>query len=93
MECPQQKHQSIFFAIVALSTLHLIFRIASIVFVFPQVSSFGFDPRGFMATCQDAMNTYRNSKEPNFFMGPTLYDSDNKYLVNNEVSRLFSLCP
>ena len=46
-----------------------------------------------MATCQDAMNTYRNSKEPNFFMGPTLYDSDNKYLVNNEVSQLFSLCP
>ena len=34
MECAQQKHQSIFFAIVALSTLHLIFRITSIVFVF-----------------------------------------------------------
>lgn len=38
-------------------------------------SSISFDAIGQFATCQDALNTYEGTMLPNFFMGPTLYDS------------------
>ena len=39
------------------------------------VSSFSFDGIGQFATCQESLNDYRGTMEPNFFQGPTLYDS------------------
>ena len=33
------------------------------------------DTFGYFATCQDSENTYTGLKQPNFFMGPSLYDS------------------
>ena len=39
------------------------------------VSSLGFDATGQFATCQESVNDYRREMEPNFFMGPTLWDS------------------
>ena len=36
----------------------------------------GRDAFGYFATCQADANTYGGRKEPNFFMGPSLYDSD-----------------
>jgi len=35
----------------------------------------GKDTIGYFATCQASNNTYLGTKEPNFFMGPSLYDS------------------
>ena len=40
-----------------------------------QVSSISFDALGQFATCQESLNTYEGTMRPNFFMGPTLYDS------------------
>lgn len=40
-----------------------------------QVSSLAFDPLGQFATCQESLNTYEGQMLPNFFMGPTLYDT------------------
>lgn len=38
----------------------------------------------YWAVCNDNLNTYLDTKEPNYFMGPTLYNSDpsNRNLVN-----------
>ncbi len=42
------------------------------------------DGFNYFAVCNDDTNTYLGKKEPNFFMGPTLYSSDpkNRNLVN-----------
>ena len=40
-----------------------------------KVSGISFDPVGQYATCQESLNTYKGQMLPNFFMGPTLYDS------------------
>lgn len=42
------------------------------------------DTFGYFATCQNNENNYLGTKESNFFMGPSLYDSrpDNRNLVN-----------
>ena len=40
-----------------------------------RVSSISFDSVGQFATCQESINTYEGQMMPNFFMGPTLYDS------------------
>ena len=42
------------------------------------------DSFNYWAVCNDDMNTYLGTKEPNNFMGPTLYNSDpaNRNLVN-----------
>jgi hypothetical protein len=42
------------------------------------------DTFNYWAICNDNSNTYAETKEPNFFMGPTLYDSNpnNRNLVN-----------
>ena len=40
-----------------------------------KVSSISFDSLGQFATCQESINTYEDQMRPNFFMGPTLYDS------------------
>lgn len=42
------------------------------------------DGFNYFAICNDDSNTYLGKKEPNFFMGPTLYNSDpkNRNLVN-----------
>jgi len=37
------------------------------------------DTFGYVATCQDSNNTYLGLKEPNFFMGPSLYDTRPEY--------------
>lgn len=37
------------------------------------------DTFGFFATCQDSNNTYGGRKEPNWFMGPSLYNSNKEY--------------
>ena len=37
------------------------------------------DTFGYFATCQDSENTYNGLKQPNFFMGPSLYDSRPAY--------------
>ena len=44
----------------------------------------------YWAICNDNINTYLGTKEPNYFMGPTLYDSskENRNLVN----RLGEVC-
>mmetsp|Transcript_18058 Transcript_18058/g.36018 ORF Transcript_18058/g.36018 Transcript_18058/m.36018 type:complete len:1288 (+) Transcript_18058:253-4116(+) len=34
------------------------------------------DSFGYWAVCNDNLNTYLDTKEPNYFMGPTLYNSD-----------------
>lgn len=39
------------------------------------VSALSFAPSGHFATCQESLNTYEGKMMPNFFMGPTLYDS------------------
>merc|ERR1740117_2793514 len=39
------------------------------------VSSVAFDGVGQLATCQESLNDYDNTMLPNFFMGPTLYDT------------------
>lgn len=33
------------------------------------------DTFNYFAVCNDNLNTYLGSKEPNYFMGPTFYDS------------------
>ena len=38
-------------------------------------SSISFDKVGQFATCQESLNDYEGQMMPNFFMGPTLYDS------------------
>merc|ERR1719446_1475659 len=49
-----------------------------------EVSSFSFDSdSGFFATCQHSANTYDGRMKANNFQGPTLYDSDPKWLVNH----------
>jgi len=47
------------------------------------VSSIAFDPIGQFATCQESLNTYEGQMLPNFFMGPTLYDT-RVHLVNSK---------
>jgi len=37
------------------------------------------DTFAYFATCQDSNNTYSGLKEPNFFMGPSLYSSSPEY--------------
>ena len=39
------------------------------------VSAIAFDEIGQFATCQESLNDYQGQMLPNFFMGPTLYDS------------------
>ena len=39
------------------------------------IAAFSFDERGNFATCQEAENNYHYQDVPNYFMGPTLYDS------------------
>ena len=48
------------------------------------------DGFNYFAVCNDNANTYLDTKEANFFMGPTLYNSDpqNRNLVN----RLGEVC-
>ena len=48
------------------------------------------DSFNYWAICNDNVNTYVDTKEPNYFMGPTLYDSNprNRNLVN----RLGEVC-
>jgi DNA-binding beta-propeller fold protein YncE len=48
------------------------------------------DTFGYFATCQDSANTYLGLKEPNFFMGPSLYDSSPEH--KNVVSRSGERC-
>ena len=50
----------------------------------------GRDTFAYFATCQDDNNTYLGTKEPNYFMGPTLYNSRNT--DKNIVNRLGELC-
>ncbi len=45
----------------------------------PSRAALGRDTVGYFATCQSDLNTYVKRKEPNFFMGPTLYDSSPHY--------------
>ena len=46
------------------------------------VSAIAFDHLGQFATCQESINTYEGQMLPNYFMGPTLYDS-RIYLVDS----------
>jgi len=48
------------------------------------------DGFNYWAVCNDNRNTYMEKKEPNYFMGPTLYNSDPKNL--NLVNRLGEVC-
>jgi len=48
------------------------------------------DTFNYWAICNDNSNTYAETKEPNFFMGPTLYDSNPNN--NNLVNRLGEQC-
>jgi len=48
------------------------------------------DTYGFVATCQYSNNTYLGLKDPNYFQGPTLYDTNPKY--KNLVARDGSPC-
>ena len=56
-----------------------------------RVSSISFDSVGQFATCQESVNTYEGQMPPNFFMGPTLYDSRSRGFTNSrqEVRRTF----
>ena len=47
------------------------------------MSSIAFDPIGQFATCQESLNTYEGQMLPNFFMGPTLYDT-RVHLINSK---------
>lgn len=49
-----------------------------------QVSSIAFDPVGQFATCQESLNTYEGQMLPNFFMGPTLYDTRLSYINSRQ---------
>jgi hypothetical protein len=46
-------------------------------------SAIAFDEQGQFATCQESLNDYDGTMLPNFFMGPTLYDSRTR-LVNQK---------
>jgi len=48
------------------------------------------DTFNYWAICNDNSNTYAGTKEPNFFMGPTLYDSSPRN--RNLVTRLGDAC-
>ena len=54
------------------------------------------DSFNYFAVCNDNLNDYIGSKNPNFFMGPTLYDTDttspNKIGKKNTVNRLGEDC-
>lgn len=54
------------------------------------------DTVNYFAVCNDNLNDYLGSKEPNYFMGPTLYDTDttspNKVGKKNTVNRLGEDC-
>jgi hypothetical protein len=58
------------------------------------------DTFGYFAICNDNLNNYVGTKQPNYFMGPTLYDSDvvNKGMLNatrggkNTVNRMGEGC-
>ena len=39
------------------------------------IYSFSFGRKGWFATCQESTNTYKGMKRPNYFMGPTLYET------------------
>ena len=47
------------------------------------VTSLSFVAKGRFATCQESINTYSDTHTPNFFMGPTLYDSKPSMLVTS----------
>ena len=46
----------------------------------------------YFAVCNDNRNNYLGSKEENFFMGPTLYDTDPDPAKRNVVNRLGDAC-
>ena len=48
------------------------------------------DAYNYWAICNDNENTYIGTKEPNYFMGPTLYNSDPKN--RNLVNRIGEVC-
>jgi len=48
------------------------------------------DSFNYWAVCNDNLNTYLGTKEPNYFMGPTLYDSSPRNF--NTVNRLGKPC-
>jgi len=52
------------------------------------------DTFNYFAVCNDNINDYAGTKEPNYFMGPTLYDSDtvNKPGQKNTVNRIGEDC-
>lgn len=52
------------------------------------------DTFNFFAVCNDNLNDYVGTKEPNYFMGPTLYDTDvvNKVGRKNTVNRIGDDC-
>lgn len=62
---------------------HYMVNITALSFNSVPLSESGRDPTrdtlGFFATCQDNNNTYGGRKEPNWFMGPSLYDSSKEY--------------
>ena len=49
-----------------------------------RVSSLAFDGLGQYATCQESTNDYEGTMLPNFFMGPTLYDSRLSYVNSRQ---------
>ena len=51
-----------------------------------QVSSLSFDKNGQFATCQESLNTYEGKMLPNFFMGPTLYDTRLPFVNSRQTS-------
>jgi len=65
------------------------YMIEATAFSFNSVGDSGRNPDrdsfNYWAICNDNLNTYLNTKEPNYFMGPTLYDSrpGNRNTVNH----------
>jgi len=47
-----------------------------------RISSLAFDSRGYFATCQESENSYDDMMIPNWFMGPTLFHSDEADLID-----------
>ena len=50
----------------------------------PSVTSLAFDPLGQFATCQESVNVYDGNMQPNFFMGPTMYDTRERGWVSSK---------
>ena len=57
-----------------------------------RVSSISFDSKGQFATCQESVNTYEDQMPPNFFMGPTLYDSRPRGFTNSRQEVRRTVC-